>query len=295
MRRFLSTSILLIAISWCSIPTRAEEMYKWTDENGNLHLVTSMADVPEKYRTAVLTMEPTLTQASKLPAPSKLTEHPEPSPPATDDSVLRRFEIPYENEGSAKRVIIPVQFNGSVTASMAFDTGAPGMVISADLATRVGVFSGDHGTLITTAAGIGGETPAILTIIDSVSVEGARDEFVPTTVVAEISETFDGLIGMDFLANYTISIDSRKQVVVFQEVHPNPESRGGHDESWWRDTFEEFRSVHDSWRDHAKEVRRNDWGARPRSFLDHQVREAEKLLQRLEMYASHNAVPRHWR
>jgi hypothetical protein len=295
MRCFLSASILVIAIAWCSIPTCAGEMYKWTDKDGNLHLVTSLADVPEKYRTEVLAMAPSLTPATKLPAQSKLTDPLEPSLIATDDAELRRFEVPYENEGSAKRVIIPVQINESVTASMAVDTGSPGMIISADLATRVGVFSGDSGILITAAAGIGGETPAILTIIDSVSVEGARAEFVPTTVVDELSENFDGLIGMDFVANYTMSIDSRKQVVVFQEVHPDPESRGGHDERWWRDTFGEFRFSHDSWRDHAEAVSRKDWGARPRPFLDHQVREAQKLLQKLEMYASHSAVPRHWR
>jgi hypothetical protein len=33
------------------------EIYKWTDENGVLHMATSIADVPEKYRDQVLKIE----------------------------------------------------------------------------------------------------------------------------------------------------------------------------------------------------------------------------------------------
>ena len=42
-----------------------------------------------------------------------------------------RYEIPFEAyEGAAKRIIISVTFNDSVTAPMMLDTGAPGMLIS---------------------------------------------------------------------------------------------------------------------------------------------------------------------
>jgi hypothetical protein len=126
-----------------------------------------------------------------------------------------------------------------------------------------------------------------------VSVEGARDTFVPTTVTAGISHECDGLIGMDFLANYTITVDSRKQVVVFQELAPSPDARGGHDEQWWRNTFQEFRASRDRWREYARSFNRSSSRATP--FVEFQVRESERLLQKLDIYASNNAVPRHWR
>ena len=103
MRRVLSTLIFAIAISWCSIPTPAGEMYKWIDEDGIMHFVALRADVPEKYRDEVLTIVSSSTPDPELAAPSQLTVPPESSLPATDNSALRRFEIPYENEGSDGR------------------------------------------------------------------------------------------------------------------------------------------------------------------------------------------------
>jgi hypothetical protein len=177
---------------------------------------------------------------------------------------------------------------------MALDTGSPGMIISLGLAVKLGIFSRDSGTLLTEVGGIGGGALAILTIVDAVSVGGVRDTFVPTNVMVGLSEDFEGLIGMDFLANYTISIDSRKQVVVFQETSPQPGSRGGHDEGWWRKTFEDFRLVRDRWKERARPANRPS-GTRAKAFVDFQAREAQRLLLRLDQYASDNAVPRHWR
>jgi len=274
-------------------PASASAMYKWTDKDGTLHIATSLEDVPPEYRDQVDTMK---SDPAPAPRPLSVTTAPpaELSGRAIDDAGLRRFEVPYENEGSARRVIIPVTFNDRVTAPMALDTGSPGMVISLDLALKLGVFSRDGGTLLTEAAGIGGRTPAILTIIDSVSVDGARDVFIPTTVTFALSDKFAGLIGMDFLANYAISIDSKTQTVVFQETELEPGSRGGHDEAWWRTTFMDFRSIHNAWREHERSA-----NLRPESsaaeFVEFQVRESERLLRRLENHASDNSVPQHWR
>jgi hypothetical protein len=99
---------------------------------------------------------------------------------------------------------------------------------------------------------------------------------------------------MDFIANYTISIDTRRQVLVFTENPPDPEARGGHDEAWWRETFKGFREAHEGWRDYARS-RKGRLTEKAQIFVDSQVRESERLLQRLDGFASDNAVPRHWR
>jgi len=296
MRRTLAASSLIVLVVALCAPVPASEMYKWTDDEGNLHVATSLEDVPERYRDQVTTMKSETSPARKpLSTTEPVPDEPaEPSEPTAEASELRRFEVPYRNEGSARRVIIPVTFNDRVTAPMALDTGSPGMVITIDLAVRLGIFSRDSGTLLTEAAGIGGQAPAILTIVDSVSVEGVRDTFVPTTVTFALSDEFSGLIGMDFLANYTLSIDSKKQVVVFQENPPDPDARGGHDESWWRQTFGDFRLMRDAWLEHSRtaNLRPDSNAAR---LVEFQVRESERLLQRLENHASDNSVPQHWR
>jgi hypothetical protein len=292
MRRIPAILVLAVFCCLAGLPALSE-MYKWVDESGELHIATSLTDVPPQYRDQVTRMD-----LGGAPAPSSTPEaasvsEPTPAldPPKPD---LARFEVPYENEGATRRVIIPVTFNDNLTAPMALDTGAPGMLISIELAEKIGVFSRDSGTLLTETGGIGGSAPAILTIVDSVTVAGARDTFVPTTVTVGMSDKFEGLIGMNLLANYTVSIDSQKQVVVFEENPPSPDFRGGHDEAWWRRTFEEFRASRDFWTDREKSAQRQ-FSARSTAFVEFQAREAERLLQRLDLYASDNAVPRHWR
>lgn len=294
MRYLRVASLLVIAVLWCSGSAPASEIYKWTDENGVLHIVTSLADVPERYRDQITTLEKDAAPSTTPEPANGSAPAEEQSQPAVDEPELLRFEIPYKNEGSTRRVIIPVKFNDRVTAPMALDTGAPGTLIGVDLAVKLGVFSRDKGTLFTVAGGIGGQQLAILTILESMSVGGARNDFVPTIVTAGFSSEFDGLIGMDFLANYTISIDTRKQVVVFQETAPLPGSRGGHDEIWWRRTFEEFRVERDRWKEIAKSGKHR-FGRGDSAFLEFQERESKRLLLRLDQYASDNAVPRHWR
>ena len=291
--RWVPLALILAFAVLCFPGTASAEIYKWTDENGELHVATSLADVPKKYRDQLTRVKtdpaPPTRRPSETDAPS---EKPETAPDT--GSTLRRFEVPYKNQGSTRRVIIPVKFNDSVIAPMALDTGSPGMVISLGLAVKLGIFSRDSGTLLTEVGGIGGAVVGISTIVDSVAVHGARDAFVPTKVMVNIFDGFEGLIGMDFLTNYTISIDSRKKVVVFQETEPQPGSRGGHDESWWRSTFAEFRQVRDGWKEYAKSSNQRP-GSRAEEFIEFQVREAERLLLRLDLYASDNSVPRHWR
>ena len=292
MRRDRAASILAIAVLWFAGSVPASDMYKWTDENGVMHFATSLTEVPERYRDQITTIKGNPAPATSSQPASEIPPADEPLQPPVDELELRRFEVPYDNEGSARRVIIPVTFNDSVTAQMALDTGSPGLVISVDLAVRLRAFSRDNGMLFAEASGIGGATLAVRTIIDSVAVMDARDVFVPTTVTAGISAHFDGLIGMDFLANHTISIDSRNKIVVFQEIPPDPNSRGGHNEEWWRSTFEDFRYVRDVWREAAdSDVRRTEQGA---AFVEFQARESDRLMRRLESYASDNAVPQHW-
>ena len=296
MLRAVLTLTLVLALVGFSGTVHAA-LYKYTDDKGVLHIVTSIDDVPEKYRDQVQKMKTDLTPTSSSatsPAPAPSVLDPGQTVGVGPDG-LARFEIPYENEGSTRRIIIPVNFNDRLTVPMALDTGAPGMVISLDLAIRLGIFQRDSGTLVTAAGGIGGVTPAILTIIDSVAVESARSEFIPTTVTLDsLSGAFDGLIGMDFLTNYNLTVDTRRQVVVFQETEPLPGTRGGHDETWWRDTFEAFRAMSDGWRNYVKSVNR-DSQRRISPFAEFQAREADRLLQRLHLYASAHAVPRHWR
>lgn len=213
---------------------------------------------------------------------------------------LIKIEVFYTAfEGTARRVIIPVQLNGSVTAKMALDTGSPGMIIFDRLASRLGIFEKDDGKLLTYSAGIGGQAPSILTIVDSVQVGRAEDRFIPTTVTQSLTDAFDGLIGMDFMANYAIRIDTAKRVVVFEELPDRQSMPGGHDEMWWRSNFRNFAVVRAEWKQFRDNLNRQKTDPerleRLKQFADRQYREADRLFSKLNNYASTNSVPMHWR
>ncbi|GBE06628.1 MAG TPA: hypothetical protein ENG95_02900 [Nitrospirae bacterium] len=217
-----------------------------------------------------------------------------------DEQELKRYVIPYKAyEGTARRIIIPVTFNRRYTVPMLLDTGAPGMHISRSLAEKLGIFKRGGDKLWVTVGGIGGLIPAVYTIIDSVQVGEARDNFVPTVVSPAISDDFEGLIGMDFMANYSIRIDTGKHVVVLEELPPDPRMPGGHDETWWRMTFQKFKSMRSSWKEYRKylDTQKDDSKKlrQLKDFADTQYKEAQDLYDRLWVYASKNAVPNEWR
>jgi hypothetical protein len=269
----------------------ASGYYEWTDDSGVTHYADTLDQVPAQYRSRckVPKQEPAAVAAKPaIAAPAGSAAEVEAGTPG-------RFEVAYQLEGATKRIIIPVRLNDSVVAPMALDTGSPGMVVFLELAMKLGLFSHDNGTLFVAAGGVGGVVPAIRTIVDSVSVLGARSAFVPTTVTDNFSNSFEGLIGMDFLAGYKLTVDSQRQVVVFETIAPDPNTYGGHDEAWWRKTFEQFRTASDRWRAFGVAIDRGDRPARYKPLATFQTREAERLLQRLHAYASDNAVPQHWR
>ena len=217
------------------------------------------------------------------------------------------IEIPYvPNEGSARRVIVKVTFNGRVTVPMALDTGAPRTHISYAVAEKLGALRSTEGTLAVSASGIGGSAPAIRTVLESASIGGAKVQVVPVTVIGELSNAFDGLLGMDLLADWEITIRSVPPVVVLTRKSSSGDRPAGHDERWWRATFKEFRSYKSVWERYRDAVDREiESGTtvgqrtvalrRQRELADLQIIEADKLLSRLESYASRYAVPRHWR
>ncbi len=222
-----------------------------------------------------------------------------------------KCEVPYEpGTTGAKRIIIPVTINNSLTVPMALDTGSTGMIISIALAGKLGLFKKDEGRLLSEVKGIGGKDVAIITVIDTVQVGKAKDEFIPTTVTLTpfTGEGFEGLVGMDFMTKYSVQIDAKKHVLVFGELSPQENMPGGHDEEWWRNTFYQFASIRSEWkrlRDYLNKLQGNTVTSAEtgiihdiselRPFANRQYKEADKLMNKLHNYAVEHIVPMEWR
>ncbi len=215
------------------------------------------------------------------------------------DSAKNRFTIPYKAfEGNTRRIIIPVTINGRYSALMALDTGAADVIIFERLAKRMGILDKDEGNVLWQAAGIGGTTPAILTILDSVSVKDAIEEMVPVIITKDLSNEFDGLLGMDFMAHYSIFIDNQKKVLIFEENKESLKLPGGHDEHWWRTNFQRFSSLRRTWADYLdylNNIKGDKNLTRLKEFAYKQLTESERLFYKLNSYASDVGVPMQWR
>lgn len=219
----------------------------------------------------------------------------------SDAQKPNKYTIPYiPFEGSARRIIIPVKINGSVTAKMAVDTGSPGMIIFDNLAKKLGIFESDDAKLLSYAGGIGGVVPVILTIIDKVQVGEAEDHFIPTIITSPISEAFEGLVGMDFMANFSVNIDTKKHVVILEELPVSENMPAGHDETWWRNNFHDFAEMRSEWKKYRYSLnsqqitdeRKLNW---LKEFADREYKEADNLFNKLNGYAIRNSVPMQWR
>ncbi len=227
---------------------------------------------------------------------------------------LKRYEVSYKAyEGAARRIIISVKFNDTVTAPMVLDTGATGMLISESLAEKLGIFERDEGKLFEATSGIGGTIPAIFTIIDKIQVDELEEHFIPTKVSRSLSDEFEGLVGMDFMASFSIEIDTKNHVVVFKEQPGNQLTPGGHDEEWWRTNFHKLAAKREEWEQLRRELYDSNDTSKAamtvkterrtrivtvgelREFADRQQKEADKLLKRLDGYAIDHAVPMEWR
>ncbi len=300
-RLILSFVLVFLASSLFYNSSSAGQVYKWVDDKGDAHFSDSLSGVPAKYRDQVETKEYKKRTRSTVRSKTggDVTPYGAAEAPGSEAGELRRFEVPYKPyQGTARRIIIPVTFNGSVTAPMMLDTGAPEMLITPALAEKIGLFSKNDGMLFTRAGGVGGSIPAIFTIIDTIAVGGARSEFVPTTIAPIFSGPFHGLVGMDFMANYSINIDTRRHVVVFEELPPRANMPAGHDEAWWRINFYNMARMRTGWKKHLGRLKdTGGWSGNEKlkNSAQRQYREANKLFRKLENYASHNSVPMHWR
>ncbi len=270
------------------------------------HIYTNkdLEQYKEKDNVVVEKQQPPAQSKSKNKSKSNKSDKPLKKPVTAfikkDEIKPKRYEVAYiSREGSSNRIIVPVTFNNSVKALMLLDTGAPGMYISRYLAEKLGAFDKGEGMLQVEAKGIGGRVPAKLTVIDNIQIGGAGEQFVPTTIGDSLSGMFEGLVGMNFLSRYSVQIDSKRHVVIFEELPEEPDLLGGHDEEWWRTNYRQFSMSRKDWEEFKTHVHGlkdpDNKLKRLRDFADKQVIEADKLMRKLDNYAIDYAVPMSWR
>jgi hypothetical protein len=287
-----NTFTFLCVLVFGLVFSSAGELFKWVDAEGTVHMTDNVSQIPPQYRDQV---ERRRTQISSQPV-----IQPESKGNGTAFANLKHFVIPYQAfEGRSRRIIIPVTFNESIEAPLLLDTGSPGLMISPRLAKRLGLLDESETLLKVMTGGIGGATPAIVTVVDTLRIGEARAEFLPATITQIPSHEFEGLVGMDFMSNYRISIDTNSNLLAFDELPPQINRPGGHDEAWWRSNFHNFEKLRAEWASYLEKLDGENLTSSEKErrikISKEQYAAAENLSHRLERYARDNAVPVDWR
>ena len=192
---------LALILTLVTAPAIAE-IVKYTDDSGTNHYVEGIESVPQQYRARAvpLGMSNDGTTAPPRGAAADVAK--------TSPSVKGGATIRY---APGQRIMVNATVNGSTSAQLLLDTGADRTMINPRVLAAAGV-SLARAVGSATVSGVGGSQEMQFVTINSLDVAGAT---VGRLNVAAhgIDGAGDGLLGRDFLDQFSVNIDSAKGVV----------------------------------------------------------------------------------
>ncbi len=198
MRNSIAAALLQILLLVLVSGSYAADFFRWIDQNGVVHFTDNVHNIPEARRATAVRIKG--QEPARPAAPSKAS-------PAT----IAKASIPFEKRGQV--VVVEVMLNNSVPARLVVDTGATYTMISAATAKELSIDPqrAPRTMPFQTANGV---IQAPLTNLESVMVGGmeiknltaAIHDAVPSAQVA-------GLLGLNFLSNFRLDIDTEKGIL----------------------------------------------------------------------------------
>lgn len=197
MRRAGWLTLVVVVLVVGAAGPGAAQVYRWTDESGTTHFVDGIDNVPPRYRSQAVPMGP-----RNKPAPTS----PEPTAPVKSEAIIR-FK-------PGRQIIVDAMVNGSASCRLILDTGAGHTLINPRVLRAAGV-SLTRNTLTGRARGVAKDAEIDIqgVVVDSLEVGGAR---VTRLMVAAYDMDYseaDGLLGLDFLGRFDVSIDTAAGIV----------------------------------------------------------------------------------
>jgi hypothetical protein len=178
------------------------QIYRWTDERGEVRYSQGINSVPPQLRDGAVMMN--APDRSAAPAPPVAGDAP--SGRGGAEGVAR---IPFT---PGRPIVVNARINGGGTAPLILDTGAQGTIISPTALAALGVSY--RNAVRGSIRGVTGDANVLAVRVESIEVEGAH--FGPLMVVshdAGLGTSSEGLLGRDFLDNFIVTIDSASRIV----------------------------------------------------------------------------------
>jgi hypothetical protein len=187
------------------VTTASAQIYRWTDERGEVRFSQGIHSVPPQFRGGAVMM----SAPSQPAAPTPTTPGPAAPEPAASTPPAGVARIPFT---PGQPIMVSARINGGGNTQLILDTGAQGTVISPTALAALGI--GYRNAVRGSIKGVTGDANVLAVRVESIEVEGAR--FGPLLVVshdAGLGAGRDGLLGRDFLDNFIVTIDSAARVV----------------------------------------------------------------------------------
>lgn len=133
------------------------------------------------------------------------------------DNDFKKDIVGYTAEGN--QVIVDALINDIALARLVVDTGASIVVISKEVADRLGISAEDTGEEIEIIMANGTSANARQVILKSIKIGEAEVKNVQAAILeSNAVGGVDGLLGMSFLSNFIISVDTASNKLVLEQV-----------------------------------------------------------------------------
>jgi Aspartyl protease/Domain of unknown function (DUF4124) len=200
--RCLVAWLVALAVAAPAGPAHAQ-LYRWLNEQGEVHFTQGLENVPERYRAGARLLG--YPEASPAPAPAG----PAATGPAATPAVRGGARIPFT---PGQPILLAVKVNGLRTVRLLLDTGAQSTLIHTRALAAIGV--DPSGGRPVSVMGVTGQAEGRYVGLESLEVGEAR--VAPLGVIAYdlLLREGDGLLGRDFLDQFNLTVDSEARVVI---------------------------------------------------------------------------------
>jgi hypothetical protein len=192
---------LTLTLTLFTTPATAE-IVKYTDDNGINHYVEGIQSVPQQYRARAVPLGLS-NDGTAAPPRGGVLETAGPTSPVKGGATI--------TYSPGQRIMVNATINGSASAQLLLDTGADRTMINPRVLAAAGV-SLARPVGSATVSGVGGSQQMQFVTINSLDVAGATVGRL-TVAAHAIDGAGDGLLGRDFLDQFSVNIDSAKGVV----------------------------------------------------------------------------------
>lgn len=274
----------------------AGTIYRWTDQDGHVHMTDNPSEIPEDAKREILQKQtssetPSADDADKKGPPGKGIFSP-------TGGEQKPYRIPLIQSGM--NYMVDVRINNSVDARLMVDTGASLTAISTLLAGRLGIDSVRDLPKypFRTAGGIIWDP---LVTLDRMEVEGVWVEDVEASITSKLIGV-DGLLGMSFLNEFDAQLDVQNGVLILTPFSASDAGNyGERPQRWWVRKYQYYTSNIKNFENLKTFIEKAGQAYFQTPDIDHYANVQRILsyyqdsLEKLDIWASQNSVPLEWR